>query len=163
MAAKVFIDGTVYDPEAATIPVTDRGFLYGDSVYEVMRTAGGKPDLNAPVPRLLNGKPGEPQPQSAAPRRRDRVRQPQWQEVRVPGKDCAPAERADKRHRHEKHVRHVYQCEQHGGARLRRRVDRERLGKREGNRGVIRDGVALRVVDLSRALLDLEVADRDRR
>lgn len=53
MAEKVFIDGTVCDPDAAMIPVTDRGFLYGDSVYEVMRTAGGKPlDLDAHLDRL---------------------------------------------------------------------------------------------------------------
>jgi branched-chain amino acid aminotransferase len=53
MAVKVFIDGTVCDPEAAMVPVTDRGFLYGDSVYEVMRTAGGKPvGLDAHLDRL---------------------------------------------------------------------------------------------------------------
>jgi branched-chain amino acid aminotransferase len=53
MAVKVFIDGAVCDPEAAMVPVTDRGFLYGDSVYEVMRTAGGKPvDLDPHLDRL---------------------------------------------------------------------------------------------------------------
>lgn len=53
MAVKVFIDGALCDLEAAMIPVTDRGFLYGDSVYEVMRTAGGKPvDLDAHLDRL---------------------------------------------------------------------------------------------------------------
>jgi branched-chain amino acid aminotransferase len=53
MAVKVFIDGRVYDPEAAMVPVTDRGFLYGDSVYEVMRTAGGRPvDLDPHLDRL---------------------------------------------------------------------------------------------------------------
>jgi branched-chain amino acid aminotransferase len=53
MAVKVFIDGAVCDPEAAMVPVTDRGFLYGDSVYEVMRTAGGKPvDLDKHLDRL---------------------------------------------------------------------------------------------------------------
>ena len=31
------------DPRDATISVFDRGFLYGDSVYETMRTAGGWP------------------------------------------------------------------------------------------------------------------------
>ncbi|MCX4245734.1 aminotransferase class IV [Paraliomyxa miuraensis] len=31
------------DPEHAKISVFDRGFLYGDSVYETMRTAGGQP------------------------------------------------------------------------------------------------------------------------
>jgi branched-chain amino acid aminotransferase len=53
MAVKVFIDGAVLEPEAAVVPVTDRGFLYGDSVYEVMRTAGGKPvELDAHLDRL---------------------------------------------------------------------------------------------------------------
>ena len=53
MAAKVFIDDAICDPEAAMVPVTDRGFLYGDSVYEVMRTAGGKPvDLDPHLDRL---------------------------------------------------------------------------------------------------------------
>lgn len=30
------------DPEQATISVFDRGFLYGDSVYETLRTVGGR-------------------------------------------------------------------------------------------------------------------------
>ena len=30
-------------PERALVPVLDRGFLYGDSVYEVVRTYGGRP------------------------------------------------------------------------------------------------------------------------
>src|SRR6187401_1290477 len=29
------------EPEDATISVFDRGFLYGDSVYETLRTSGG--------------------------------------------------------------------------------------------------------------------------
>lgn len=53
MAVKVFIDGAVFDPETAAVPVFDRGFLYGDSVYEVMRTSGGRPvDLDAHLDRL---------------------------------------------------------------------------------------------------------------
>jgi branched-chain amino acid aminotransferase len=31
--------------EQATIPILDHGFLFGDSVYEVVRSAGGKPFL----------------------------------------------------------------------------------------------------------------------
>ena len=47
------IDGVVVTPEQATVSVFDRGFLYGDSVYEVMRTAGGKPvDYGPHVERL---------------------------------------------------------------------------------------------------------------
>ncbi len=37
------IDGTITPTEDARIPVLDRGFLYGDSVYEVFRTYIGVP------------------------------------------------------------------------------------------------------------------------
>ena len=37
------IDGTIYPTEEAAVPVMDRGFLYGDSVYEVFRTYRGVP------------------------------------------------------------------------------------------------------------------------
>jgi branched-chain amino acid aminotransferase len=37
------IDGKLRKPGEAVVPVLDRGFLYGDSVYEVIRTYGGKP------------------------------------------------------------------------------------------------------------------------
>ncbi|MEE8409491.1 MAG: aminotransferase class IV [Myxococcota bacterium] len=37
MSAKVYIGGAIVDPSDATISVFDRGFLYGDSVYETMR------------------------------------------------------------------------------------------------------------------------------
>ena len=37
---KVSIDGHLHDEKDAVISVFDRGFLYGDSVYEVMRTSG---------------------------------------------------------------------------------------------------------------------------
>jgi branched-chain amino acid aminotransferase len=43
VTTKVSIDGLIQDEASAVIPVTDRGFLYGDSVYEVVRTYGGKP------------------------------------------------------------------------------------------------------------------------
>ncbi len=39
----VMIDGTLLPPEAAKVSVYDRGFLYGDAVFEVLRTYGGKP------------------------------------------------------------------------------------------------------------------------
>ncbi len=53
MSIKVNIDGRIHDPETALVPVFDRGFLYGDSVYEVFRTAGGKPvDLGPHLRRL---------------------------------------------------------------------------------------------------------------
>jgi branched-chain amino acid aminotransferase len=43
MPAKVWIDGAPVDATEALVPVFDRGFLYGDSVYEVFRTFDGKP------------------------------------------------------------------------------------------------------------------------
>jgi branched-subunit amino acid aminotransferase/4-amino-4-deoxychorismate lyase len=46
MTTKVYLStvGAPVDPEDAKVSVFDRGFLYGDSVYETMRTAaGGKP------------------------------------------------------------------------------------------------------------------------
>ncbi len=45
MATKIYLSttGAITDPEDARISVFDRGFLYGDSVYETMRTAGGRP------------------------------------------------------------------------------------------------------------------------
>lgn len=58
MSTKVFIapggaEGRIEDPERATISVFDRGFLYGDSVYETMRTAGGWPlELEGHLDRL---------------------------------------------------------------------------------------------------------------
>lgn len=37
------VDGTITPLEEARIPILDRGFLYGDSVYEVFRTYDGIP------------------------------------------------------------------------------------------------------------------------
>lgn len=37
------IDGAAVAADAALVPVMDRGFLYGDSVFEVMRTYAGVP------------------------------------------------------------------------------------------------------------------------
>jgi branched-chain amino acid aminotransferase len=42
MHASVMIDGQLVAPEAALVSVFDRGFLYGDSVFESMRTYGGR-------------------------------------------------------------------------------------------------------------------------
>jgi branched-chain amino acid aminotransferase len=39
----VLIDGRPMAPENAKISVFDRGFLYGDSVFEALRTYGGRP------------------------------------------------------------------------------------------------------------------------
>ena len=43
MPTLVNLDGRLVPPEQALVPVLDRGFLYGDSVYEVARTYGGVP------------------------------------------------------------------------------------------------------------------------
>lgn len=53
VAVKVSINGTIYDAADACVSVFDRGFLYGDSIYEVMRTSGGHPvDLDRHLERL---------------------------------------------------------------------------------------------------------------
>lgn len=52
MPTRVYLDGVISD-ENAKISVFDRGFLYGDSVYEVTRTVGGCPvELGPHVERL---------------------------------------------------------------------------------------------------------------
>ena len=43
MATTVMIDGRLVPPEQAVVSVFDRGFLYGDSVFESLRTYGGVP------------------------------------------------------------------------------------------------------------------------
>jgi branched-chain amino acid aminotransferase len=43
MSTRVSIDGRIGDAASAKISVLDRGFLYGDSVYEVLRTYAGVP------------------------------------------------------------------------------------------------------------------------
>lgn len=53
MPVRVFIDGHITTGDKAAISVFDRGFLYGDSVYEVMRTSAGEPvDFDAHLARL---------------------------------------------------------------------------------------------------------------
>jgi branched-chain amino acid aminotransferase len=42
MTIAINVDGRIGPPEEARVPVLDRGFLYGDSVYEVVRTYGGR-------------------------------------------------------------------------------------------------------------------------
>ena len=53
MAAVVSLNGALIPPEEAKISIFDRGFLYGDSVYEVIRTYQGVPfELEAHLERL---------------------------------------------------------------------------------------------------------------
>ncbi|MBC19718.1 MAG: branched-chain-amino-acid transaminase [Planctomycetaceae bacterium] len=42
MATKVYINGTFFDKEEARISVFDHGLLYGDGVFEGLRSYGGK-------------------------------------------------------------------------------------------------------------------------
>jgi branched-chain amino acid aminotransferase len=42
MSLKIYISGKFYDKEDAKISVYDHGFLYGDGVFEGMRSYGGK-------------------------------------------------------------------------------------------------------------------------
>jgi len=41
MPALVYVDGGLYPPELARVSVLDRGFLYGDGLFETMRAYGG--------------------------------------------------------------------------------------------------------------------------
>lgn len=43
MTTRISINGQISDVAAARISVLDRGFLYGDSIYEVLRTYGRHP------------------------------------------------------------------------------------------------------------------------
>jgi branched-chain amino acid aminotransferase len=45
MTVKVNVNGTLHDKEHAVISVFDHGFLYGEGVYEVLRTYNGQPFL----------------------------------------------------------------------------------------------------------------------
>ncbi len=45
MSATVNVNGHVYDQAHAVISVFDHGFLYGEGVYETLRTFGGQPFL----------------------------------------------------------------------------------------------------------------------
>lgn len=53
---QVFLNGTYLDHTQATIPVDDRGFLFADGAYEVIRVYGGQLFLAEPhVRRLRSG------------------------------------------------------------------------------------------------------------
>jgi branched-chain amino acid aminotransferase len=62
LTTKVYLstEGRPVDPDEAKVSVFDRGFLYGDSVYETMRTAGGgKPvELQRHLQRLQRSAAG---------------------------------------------------------------------------------------------------------
>ena len=46
--ATIYVNGRITAEQDAVIPVLDHGFLYGEGVYEVMRTYNGKPFLYGP-------------------------------------------------------------------------------------------------------------------
>jgi len=53
--AVVYVNGTITRAEEAVVPVFDHGFLYGEGVYETLRTYGGQPFLfGAHMARLRN-------------------------------------------------------------------------------------------------------------
>ncbi len=55
MAFKVWINGKLYDKQHATVSVYDHGLLYGDGVFEGLRSYGGKVfRLDAHLARLWN-------------------------------------------------------------------------------------------------------------
>jgi branched-subunit amino acid aminotransferase/4-amino-4-deoxychorismate lyase len=45
LSATVFVNGRIGDQSTASIPVFDHGFLYGEGVYETLRTYHGVPFL----------------------------------------------------------------------------------------------------------------------
>jgi branched-chain amino acid aminotransferase len=45
MAATINVNGRISDQEHAVVPVFDHGFLYGEGVYETLRTYNGQPFL----------------------------------------------------------------------------------------------------------------------
>jgi D-alanine transaminase len=53
---QVYLNGSFLDHADATVPVDDRGFLFADGVYEVVRLFGGQPFLNEPhLKRMRDG------------------------------------------------------------------------------------------------------------
>src|SRR5690348_9315914 len=39
---KIWVNGTLYDPEQATVSVMDHGILVGDGVFETIKAVGGE-------------------------------------------------------------------------------------------------------------------------
>jgi D-alanine transaminase len=53
---QVYLNGSFLDHADAAVPVDDRGFLFADGVYEVVRLFGGQPFLNEPhLKRMRDG------------------------------------------------------------------------------------------------------------
>ncbi|MEI6246892.1 MAG: aminotransferase class IV, partial [Acidobacteriota bacterium] len=45
MQGVVYVNGTITSADAAVVPVFDHGFLYGEGIYETLRTYGRVPFL----------------------------------------------------------------------------------------------------------------------
>jgi branched-chain amino acid aminotransferase len=59
VSVRVYVNGVITDRDSAVISIFDRGFLYGDSVYEVVRTSGGRlVDLDRHLERLRRSAAG---------------------------------------------------------------------------------------------------------
>jgi branched-chain amino acid aminotransferase len=55
MRGAVYVNGTISPADTAVIPVLDHGFMYGEGVYEVLRTYNGAPFLyDRHITRLRN-------------------------------------------------------------------------------------------------------------
>jgi branched-chain amino acid aminotransferase len=55
MRGAVYVNGTITPPDQAVVPVFDHGFMYGEGVYEVLRTYNGVPFLyDRHITRLRN-------------------------------------------------------------------------------------------------------------
>jgi branched-chain amino acid aminotransferase len=55
MRGAVYVNGTIAPAGQAVVPVYDHGFLYGEGVYETLRTYNGVPFLYEPHLRRLRG------------------------------------------------------------------------------------------------------------
>ena len=67
------IDGRLVAAAQATIPVTDRGLIRGDGVFEVIRLYAGRPyalDAHLDAARALGGRPAPAARRRGGPRRR---------------------------------------------------------------------------------------------
>jgi branched-chain amino acid aminotransferase len=58
MTATVNVNGRMYDAEHAVVSVFDHGFLYGEGIYETLRTYGGRPFLFSRHIRRLRASAG---------------------------------------------------------------------------------------------------------
>ena len=45
MRGAVYVNGTIMPADKAVVPVYDHGFVYGEGVYETLRTYNGQPFL----------------------------------------------------------------------------------------------------------------------